>query len=185
MGESCKPLPPLPFKRQVSFGSQSWFQPVFKNNSWEVSLHNCEKGKACVSYRLPTSNTGVLTAVEQAAAVLATAAVRSWRPRVSESVRDVSRLLPAPFPSTLALYFLCFKCMSLHGNEEMEWEDVLYFLFTLHVKPWVHTSYRLPWVNKIFLVYSHQCFPKNFAGSLQNMDHLHGSLPGWRNMAFI
>lgn len=57
------------------------------------------KAKPCVSYGLPTSSTGVLTAMEQAAAVLATATARNQRPRMSESIRDVSRLLPAPFSS--------------------------------------------------------------------------------------
>ena len=57
------------------------------------------KAKLCVSYRLSTRSTGVLTAIEQAAAVLATATARNQRPRMSQSIRDVSRLLPAPFPS--------------------------------------------------------------------------------------
>lgn len=44
---------------------------------------------------------------------------------------------------TLALYFLRFKHMSVHGKEEERWEAVLYFLFMLHVKLGIHGSYRL------------------------------------------
>lgn len=49
---------------------------------------------------------------------------------------------------TFALYFLFFKHMSVHAKEEKRWEDVLHLLFIPHVKLWIHTSYRLHWVNQ-------------------------------------
>lgn len=107
------------------------------------------KSKLCGSYRLSTSSIGVLTAIEQAAAALATATARNQRPRMSESIRDVSRLLPAPFPSNVCFVLLTsYKHMPVHRKEEKRWEDVLYFLFMPHVKLWIHISYRLYWVNQ-------------------------------------
>lgn len=109
--------------------------------------------------------------------MLATATVRNQCPGVSESIRDISRLLTVPSASNVfsVLCYNLLKCMSGHGKEEKRWEDVLYFLVICSYEATdPHCLTDFTGSTKILLVDPHQCVQKDYTGHFQNMGLLGG-----------
>lgn len=79
--------------------------------------------------------------------MLAAATVRDWSPRVSQSIRDVSRLLPAPFSSNPCLVLPVFGAYACTLQGIKRWEDGLSSPLIPHTELCIQSD-RLYWVSQ-------------------------------------